>query len=1400
MRWVRAFVWVVGSVLVLVTLLFVGLQTRPGKALVAAVASSDEIRIEGVSGFIPLDMQVAKLELRDREGAWLTLSDAQVNWSFTSLLSGRVRVERVAARQVEVLRPPVPEKQEAAKTATNTGFTVPLGVDLGILSVDDLHIGTALGGVDSHWRVSGTGVLTADGTPSRLKLDMTRRDGPTAHLSVDVGFSLDRFAVDGRIVAEESAKGGVVAALIGRPDLERMKLEIVAKGDRNTGNAKLTGGAGDAVSSTGDVRWQRDGTTTAITADLSAVGPGLPASPVAELMRVPATVAVEATLDDAGLLVVKRAAVRAGPTQIDATARYDTKTDKLDATAHVQAAEPGPLSDLAGGVRWRNLRVDVQAVGSSLANKPQATATLKGSADDVVLPMLGERAPPPGHVDFSGRLGLGTDGRLTVEALEVTAPLAAVKGTVGYMPSTDAADGKLTIDLPNLGAFATLANVPLGGRGRVELTVKSDKDGQRVDWTGTLHDLALDGMPPGLTRESIRLSGGAALRPDQAWRLDKVAMTSPGFTFEMSGTGRDRTGAIDLSLNLPRLGLLQGDVGGAAAAKGKVMLTPNGGDLQLTVDLADLSRDGISSKKLSLMLDTTLEGEAVRGRLKAEGDLANQPVMLDGRFARDADGGVQVPSLQGNWASASVDVVNLAVTPKGATGQGHLRMTRLEDLAPLLGQPLAGGLDVDIATEPDNAGKVKIVLRGDKLRSGATGVRDLQLDATIIDPLGLAVADATFKAEGLSGVAEISRANGTVKGDLKGFDVTLAVSGPVTNATLAAKVEPHGQQIDVGLQRFDGRYKGIPVALNAPARLKVVGQRVTVEPASLRLGGGRLAVSGVVDPTASDLTLDVTGLPLTLVEAFAPGAGIEGTLQTKARVTGALAAPRVEASYAATGLRIKRPETRLLPALAVQGTASMANQQAAFDARVSAGGATSLALKGKATLPQGNAQVTINGTMELAPFSPAFGLAVRNVTGTLRPDLALTIKNDTITGTGTIALTNATLALPDAGLRLSGGEALLTLQGDTLQVQRLRFQTARNGEISATGSVRLQPNQGFPVDLAVTTKQALLASRPDLIATASANVKITGSSLTGFDVSGPVTIDRAEIAIAAAPAASYPTIAVKEINGGPRRDAATRPPPPPPARPPGPKPPEAGGVRLNLQVEAPQAVFVRGRGLNAEVGGKFTVTGNPEAPAVLGNLTLRRGDFNLVGHRLNFTRGNVSLVNATAIDPLLDFVATTTVQGTTIEVNITGTARAPKIDLTSQPVLPQDEAMAMLLFGKPSSGLSPFELLSAAQALAELTGKQPVGGGFMAKLRGGLGLDNLSINSGGGSGSGAGTTTSVEGGRYVAPGVYVGARQGASADSSRGVVEVEVFKHTKVTGDIGADSTGKVGVKMEWDY
>ena len=80
---------------------------------------------------------------------WLTVDDARLSWSFASLFSGRVRIERGRRRgSIEVLRPPQPSDEKTKASVTDSGISLPLGVDLGTLSVDDLHVGAALGGVD----------------------------------------------------------------------------------------------------------------------------------------------------------------------------------------------------------------------------------------------------------------------------------------------------------------------------------------------------------------------------------------------------------------------------------------------------------------------------------------------------------------------------------------------------------------------------------------------------------------------------------------------------------------------------------------------------------------------------------------------------------------------------------------------------------------------------------------------------------------------------------------------------------------------------------------------------------------------------------------------------------------------------------------------------------------------------------------------------------------------------------------------------------------------------------------------------------------------------------------------------------------------------------------------------
>lgn len=1357
MRMRRILAVAAGGVGALVALLFVFLQTPLGQRALAGLVSGETLNVSGVSGFFPTDLRVARIELLDQQGPWLRVENARLRWSFASLVEGRIRIEALSVALVDVLRSPQPQQAEPA-SSDGGGFGLPVGVDLQALSIDALHVAAPVAGVESRWTLSGNGLLSADLHEGRLHLSGDRTDGPSGKLSADIRFDLAPLTVDGEVSVEEGA-GGVTAALLQRPDLDRVAIRLVAKGDAAAGNAELTVSAGDAATAKGTALWQPSGAATAVSVRLEAAGSQLAAR------GGPISLSAEATVDRA-TATLSSATLTAGPLRLTAAGRYDRTADRLDGTATLQSDEPGPFADLVAGTRWRNLNLTAHAVLDGLARQPQGTVTLNGGADDLAVAALDGRLPALGRVTLDAKTGVQRDGRLTLESLDATSSLGSLRAESGsYLPRSETGEVEAMVDLPSLAPFSALAGRELAGRAHLELSARQDADGLTLGWQGSLADVGVPDVPRGLIAPEVTLSGNAALRRDETWLLADVHVASEAGSFGLSGRGRGSTGRFDLSLELRQLAVLQAGLSGAATASS-------------TIELRD---DGTAG-----------------GSLTASGDVEGQPLSLAGRFDRDAAGGIVVPSFEGHWASAALNVENLAITRERTTGSARLTVARLQDIGALLGTELAGSIEAEVTTDPQLAARrLRARVNASGVRSGGVTVGALQLDAAIDDPMGRLATDASFTANGLSGVADIGRISGTVKGDRQsGLDVALQASGASTNATLAAKVELLASEVRVALLRFEGRHREIPVALNAPTRLSIEGARVRIDPTTLRLGGGRLSVQGVLDPVASDLTLDLAGLPLSLIDTLAPGTGLDGALQARARILGPMASPRIDATYAASNLRLRRPEAALLPALALQGSATLAGREASFDARLSAGGASSLTLKGRGTTTPIAAKVDVTGTIDLAPFAPLLGNQVRNIAGTLRGNLALDIAGEKISGAGTLDLANGALNFPETGLRLSGGTARVALQGDTLQLRQLSFQTGRNGTLTANGTLRLDPAQGVAVDLAVASRRALLVNRADLVATVSSDLKVTGSTGAGIEVSGPVTVDRAEISVGGAQTASFPTVEVREINRPGVPNA-----PPAALAPAASRSPSAVPLRLALTVRAPQAVFVRGRGLEAEMAGDLQVTGDPAAPSVVGGLTLRRGDFTLGGRRLVFSRGVVSLDNLDRIDPSLDFLASTTAESTTINIAITGTARAPAIAISSSPALPSDEALALLLFGKPATNLSAFELVQVAQTLAELTGREAPGTGALGRLRRSLGLDQLSVGSSGGSSGASGSSpVSIQAGRYVAPGVYVGAKQGAAANSSRGVVEIEVLDHTKIEGDIGADSNGRVGVKMEWDY
>lgn len=1143
--------------------------------------------------------------------------------------------------------------------------------------------------------------------------------------------------------------------------------------------------------------------------------------------RSPRKIAADITLDeDPGGMV---AALMQRPDLPDISLKLSAQGDQRDGTAEL-TAKAGDKANAKGNLRWMPdgndtgfqaaleagpIDVPAQAVawrGLHLKADGKLTDKIRvqGNVEELKLATLDPRLPQPGTVTVDATVAGLTGGKITIQSFEVGMPLVRVKGDGDYVPADDKGEVRATVDLPSLEPLSAMAGQALTGKAQVQLTAGIDKGNLAASWQGRIDDFGSPSVPPGLIA-TVNLAGNATLAPDGNWTIRDVKVGSDTGTLTVSGRGREQAGTLDLLVDLPRLAAFRAEVAGAATANATVGFGGPETSLKLKVETRDVAYQapGQTVASRRLVLDTTVslasDGK-LAGTLQAEGDVQNQPLTLNGRFAHDAATGLSVPSFQGRWSSAVLDVANLVVAQARTTGHARLAVTQLKDIEALKAFGLEGSLVAEVTADPNApAGRLDVSVKGNDLAGQGVGAGALDLAGHVEDPAGRAAADLTLNATRLRGAGGVSALKATAKGDREsGIDVTLQGTGPELAADLAAKVEFAAEEIRVALSKFTGRYLNIPIGLNAPTKITVAGARIVIDPTNLRVGAGRVALRGTLDPVASDLQTEIAGLPLALIDTFAPGTGLEGTLQAKIRATGAMASPRLEASYTTNGVRVRRPDAQLIPALSVQGTASLIGQQASLDARLTAGGNTNLTVKGSGTLPRGAgpaaAKIAVGGSIDIAPFAPLLGNNIRNVSGRLRPNLSVSINGTQITGTGAIDFEGGALAMPEAGLKLSGGQGRFVLQGDTLQVERLTFQ-AGTGTVNGNGTVRVDAERGLVVDIGLATQRALLVSRPDMVATVSSTLKITGATSSGIEVSGPITIDRAEISVGGGQTASFPTLDVREINkpGAPVAAAQPAQRRSPPKAPP---PPDATPIKLALDVQAPQAIFVRGRGLDAEMSGQLTVSGTPSAPAVIGGFTMRRGTFNLGGRRLTFSKGIVSLDNLNTIDPRLDFLASVPAQSATVSVAITGTAREPKIEITSSPSMPSDEAMALLIFGKPASQLGASELVQVAQTLAELSGQSP-GEGVLGRLRKGLGLDQLSIGSSSSQGEPAGASAngvSLEAGRYVAPGVYVGARQGAQGNSSRGVVQLDVFDNIKVEGDIGANSTGRVGVKAEWDY
>jgi translocation and assembly module TamB len=1334
--------WVLGTMVLTVLAAFALLQTGPGKRILAdglnrMLAGPDSaIRIGTIAGVVPFDISVSRITRSDKDGPWLIVDDAALRWSPSALLGLRLRIDRLTAASVDMLRAPSQGPSRSGGPAAAFALPrLPVSVELRDFRIGRLALSPALvGGDQAPASIAAHGLLAAG--RAALSVDLARADGQPGRGAIDARFDETANTLALRIDIDEPT-GIAMDALTGRADHLPLRVTLDGGGALSgwTGKIRLDSGDGVAAEATLDVA--------------SAKG---------------AHIAIAGTAAFAALLPPNARALIGERLSFAIAGAFDGKGGVSLAPSHVALAAmsldaEGALGD--GGALSGTLRIampDASAIGM-LTGLPVGGAI----AVDGVLSGTADRP----------RLALSEHGRMVfedidAEGLTIAADISGLDSLAGKDPSF-----AFTVDARADGLRGT-------GEGGVSYGPFALHAAGTADAAGRLIE----------AREAMLRGAGVSI--DGAGRLDHGA-----------GNGRATVSVPDLAAPGRLLGLR---LGGTLSADITAATAPGG-----ALDIPEIDVEA----HLDKLAFQTARIDHLDAKIVAPQGLG-QPTTIDARLRSgplDETVTASVTRLPGQ--SYRLGDLRLSGTGGAVSGAALVDLTRRELAAKLdgaigdlsvwsavVGEAASGKVAFAVNLPGGGAqGPVTVTLDHVALGSGpgAIGVEHAALAGSASGDYGHPAGTLGITLAGArAGGASIARASAHVSAKDGAAAFRLSGAGRLGDpiaVDLAGTASQDRGSNSARLSRLTASLGPDHLSLTGPAVLTIAPGSYGLAGLALDVDGGTITGSAALSPRALSADLKLRRLPLHPIAALAGAGKIGGTVDGRITLGGAPGAPQAHLSLTTAGLDLETDGPPPRPALSLAATADWLGQRVNFGAQLSTATGEKLAMTGSAPFAVDLAtftpldardktlSITLDGGGRLENLTSLAPLGEDRITGAFTVHVAVGGAVAAPTTSGRIAVTGGRYASMALGTELNAIDLAVNGSGQRFTLDHLTATDGKAGALKAAGSIDLAVRPAA-VALDIGFTDFLVAQTDNATATADGDLKIDGT-LDAMTASGAITARRAELYIPDRLPASVVNLDVVEI-GGNRKIADA------------PKAKPVAPVALRIALDAPGQVFVRGHGVTSEWRSHIDISGDTAAPLLTGELAVVNGTIDLLGQSFSIDRGVVRFDGGATIDPVLDIQASAAASSVTATIAVTGTAGAPKIALSSIPVLPQDEILSQVLFGSNVSSLTASQGLQLAAAAASLAQGGP---GVLDRVRKKIGLDRLDFGGGNPNGTQGGSTgATVTGGKYVANGVLVGVSQGITANSSQALVQVEVTPHISVNSTFGAASGSGFGAKYSLDY
>lgn len=1324
-----------------------------------------QIRVEGLSGDLWSDFTLHRVTMTDRDGVWLEIENARLDWSYLPLITRRFHADLIEAEVVRVLRRPVLEPD-----LTPPG-SMPLTVDIRrFQSRIELHEGFSQ--EYGRWNLSGHVRLDRSGRKAGLlEAASLSRPGDALNLTFETAAHGGLLGATVQARAHEAQGGPIAGALGYSPDHPfELHLEMGEHGF----DALVQTGSYRPVAAHGrfsDAGGQGAGYVRLAGSDLlepliARLGP--------EVRFGVGLRPVRGQNDAVGLAWV----IRSDNLTVDAAGAFDSAREVMGDGVQIRVATPS-VSRLAGQ--------DIAGAGeiAGLWQGDQRRWTFDGEArvDQAEIAGYGLRrlggpvslTARNGRYDLeAGLSGQGGSGDSLLASLIGTQPRALIRAS--RMSDTRLLIQRFDLDGAALDISAEGSRGITGGLGVQGSAVVSDISRLRRQARGAMNltfTASQSGRAPwalAFTADGRRLHTGWA-------ELDRLLGSSPRFTGEgLIGDNRIAVTRASLSGSAARLnaqgliGLSQGDVrlaldwtargpfgvgpveiGGAARGEGALTGTLERPVLDLTADFASIGAGPLTLADTHLVLTFRKGADASDGRITITGDSAYGPARAFSLF-RIADDGVRLTGMD--------------INAGGVTARGDLALS---------------------GSNPASADLTFEARPGAFLAAGTASGRVLLTEgsgdaAALIDVTGRGVRFArssyVIRTLRLQGQGTLSRLPFTLQADVGG-------GTPIRFQGSGIYARDEGRQT-VSLEG-GGRVRDVAFDTRSPLVLVLADGNKSAQ-VDLSVGGGVLVGELREDRTTALIRARLTGVDLRSIAPDLAGR-VTGEINlqgTRDALDGTIVARLENARSRDAGadmdidalITARLSDDRMFVEAEASDAAGVRSQANLILPVTASAAPLRLAINRNQPM---SGDITLQGQIR-SIWDLVLG-GERTLSGIVDGEATVggTINDPRIDGH--FDLRQGRFEDGGSGLVLSDLTMQTRFDADTARITAFTATDGRGGNpgrVTGQGVLGLRTGSASSLTLQLTDFRVI---QTDLArARASGPIRVERAESGAISLQGELDVSEAIISADDLPnSTDVVELDVIEINrpGGledeieeSAEERAAR------------RSRSAFNVDVRLRSSG-GGVFIEGRGLDVEMGLDAHVTGSLSDPRLSGNARLVRGDYQFAGRRFTFQPGGTVTLSTRAENIRLDLTAVREDPTLTARIEVRGTAARPVITLSSTPALPQDEILSQVLFGRSASQLSPIEAAQLASSLAALAG----GGGFdvVGNLREFAGLDRLSFG-------GDASSMTVAGGKYIGDDLYFevigGGEQGAAVQ-----VEWRARRNISVVSRVGADGDARLYVR-----